>query len=131
MQVSFTVFGKVMGKPRPKVTLRGGKHAYTPKSYRGYEERIAKAYLEATEKRFKGPVWVRVDVYRALPKSRPKSVESEFDVFKPDMDNILKACLDALNGVAYDDDNQVVQAIIVKHRRKRIEEHMDIRIGDL
>ena len=30
---------------------------------------------------------------------------------KPDMDNILKAVLDALNKVAYEDDKQVVELI--------------------
>ncbi len=33
---------------------------------------------------------------------------------KPDGDNILKVVLDALNGLAYDDDKQVVKMGIIK-----------------
>lgn len=33
---------------------------------------------------------------------------------KPDGDNILKVVLDALNGLAYDDDRQVVKMGIIK-----------------
>lgn len=33
---------------------------------------------------------------------------------KPDADNILKAVLDALNGVAYEDDRQVVEVLCIK-----------------
>ena len=33
---------------------------------------------------------------------------------KPDGDNILKVVLDALNGLAYDDDRQVVKMCIIK-----------------
>ena len=33
---------------------------------------------------------------------------------KPDIDNIIKAVLDALNGIAYKDDTQVVQVMAQK-----------------
>ena len=32
----------------------------------------------------------------------------------PDIDNVLKAVMDALNGVAYEDDKQVVEVICRK-----------------
>ena len=35
-------------------------------------------------------------------------------VKKPDCDNIAKAILDALNGLAYEDDSQIVSAVILK-----------------
>ena len=34
--------------------------------------------------------------------------------FKPDADNILKSVLDALTGVAYEDDSQVTTAVVRK-----------------
>ena len=52
-----------------------------------------------------GPVAVFVDVYR--PRRRG------------DLDNILKAILDALNGVAYRDDEQVEQINAQRYDDKR------------
>ena len=34
---------------------------------------------------------------------------------KPDCDNIAKVILDALNGIAYHDDSQVVELVVHKH----------------
>lgn len=50
---------------------------------------------------------------------QPKRIERERDTTKPDIDNVLKAVLDALNGVAYKDDSQVVEVRVVKHDRTR------------
>ena len=52
-----------------------------------------------------GPVAVFLDVYR--PRRRG------------DLDNILKATLDALNGIAYRDDEQVQQITAVRYDDKR------------
>tara|TARA_R110000868_G_scaffold125116_1_gene330759 strand:- start:426 stop:767 length:342 start_codon:yes stop_codon:yes gene_type:complete len=52
-----------------------------------------------------GPVAVFLDVYR--PRRRG------------DLDNLLKATLDALNGIAYRDDEQVEQINAVRYDDKR------------
>jgi Holliday junction resolvase RusA-like endonuclease len=36
-------------------------------------------------------------------------------VKKPDLDNIAKICLDALNKLAFDDDSQIVALRVEKH----------------
>ncbi|MEG1247059.1 RusA family crossover junction endodeoxyribonuclease, partial [Gordonibacter sp.] len=66
-----------------------------------------------------GPVSVTIDVFRALPNSRPKRVAYEPDTVSPDADNIAKAVLDGLNGIAYEDDRQVVELHVRKHNRMR------------
>ena len=76
------------------------------------------------------PVAVRIDVYRALPKDRPRRIDSEPDTIAPDVDNIAKAVLDGLQDKtaqdgrvvqrgAYANDKQVVALTIVKHDRIR------------
>jgi Holliday junction resolvase RusA-like endonuclease len=65
------------------------------------------------------PVHITIRTARPLPKSRPKSVESEPDTYKPDWDNLGKLVCDALNGVAWHDDAQVTELHAVKHRRRR------------
>ena len=95
---------------------RKGCHIYTPQQTIDEERAVGLAYKG---QKYEGPVSVRIDVFRALPASRPKSVLEEPDTTMPDADNIAKAVLDGLNGIAYDDDKQVVELHVYKHDRVR------------
>ena len=64
-------------------------------------------------------VRVSITTFRPLPASRPKRVDSEHDTTKPDVDNIAKLVLDALNGVAWVDDTQVTDLQVIKEDRER------------
>lgn len=129
--VSFDVFGKVRGKGRPRFTRSW--RPYTPKSTRDYERDIRDAFENATGRPpepFSGPIAVCIMTYRQLPKSAPKSVLSEPDTHKPDIDNVAKIVLDALNGVAWDDDAQVVRLTVSKLDRTRSPERLSISITE-
>lgn len=129
--VSFDVWGKVRGKGRPRFT-RGGD-AYTPKLTRDYEMAIREAFENAPgrpQEPFSGPIAVCIMTYRQLPKSTPKSVISEQDTHKPDIDNIAKIVLDALNGVAWEDDAQVVSLTVSKLKRIRSPERLSVIITE-
>ena len=110
----------VKGKERPRFS-RSGKHVYTPSKTAKAEREIRKAFIAAGG--VKAPKGVEVAVHittvRPLPKSRPKRIESEPDICRPDVDNISKAVLDALNGVAWEDDAQVTELVIGKCERMR------------
>lgn len=123
--MEFTVWGRVVGAARPRVTRNG---TYTPKRTREYRRLVRDAFTASGGRKLSGPLDVRIDVYRELPKSRPKRVTSEPDTFKPDIDNIQKNVLDALNGLAWDDDAQVVHVDAWKHPRERRDEHLVVRI---
>ena len=64
------------------------------------------------------PVSVRIDADYPMPKSWSKRQKDEargtYCENKPDLDNVEKAVLDALNGVAWDDDKSVVVLIARK-----------------
>ena len=45
----------------------------------------------------------------------PKTVKREAPWVKPDLDKLIRAVLDGLTGVAYEDDCQVIQIIASKH----------------
>lgn len=60
------------------------------------------------------PVEVIVHVYEQLPKTKK---DPEPFTVKPDIDNILKAVMDGLNGRAYRDDKLIVHAECWKHDR--------------
>ena len=126
----FTVKGKVQGKARPRVTARNGfAHAYTPKNTKDYEKAIRSAYIASGGKKYTEALEVVIYTYRPLPKSRPKKIITELDTCKPDVDNIAKVVLDALNGVAYDDDKQIISLAVFKMPRTRdIEERIEVFI---
>lgn len=114
MKIHFSVFGKPMGKARPRFTMTG--HAYTPAATREYEQRVKEAYLESakTSHFSDRPVAVKIMAFYPIPSKANKAQRTAMErlevypTSKPDCDNIIKIICDALNGVAYRDDAQVV-----------------------
>ena len=135
-RIEFTVTFAA-GKKRHRLDRRNAR-MYTPDDTIRNERAIAAACAEAMaeagiESLAFGPhepVILNVDAYRPLPESRPKSVTSEPDTYKPDSDNEGKLVMDALNGLVWADDAQVVDLHVVKHPRVRGQaERMDISIA--
>lgn len=125
MKAMFTVFGTPQGKERPRMTKRG--HTYTPEKTREYENLVKAEYDRQCKGRFFGevgelkmPIKVYIAAYFNIPKSFTKGKKSaaEYNIIrptkKPDSDNIAKVICDALNGVAYLDDTQVVHLVVDK-----------------
>lgn len=110
----------VKGKGRVRFVKQTGR-TYTPDATAEAMERIRQAYIAAGGA--KAPEGAEVSVHittlRPLPKSRPKRIESEPDIYKPDVDNIAKLVLDALNGCAWHDDTQVTELVVGKCERVR------------
>lgn len=120
----FVVPGDPVGKGRPKFSTRGGfVRAITPEKTANFENLVRMEY----ESQCKGIFFdssqalrLVVDVFRMPNKSAKKrSIPAMLsgDIRpgkKPDMDNIIKAIQDALNRVAFDDDNQIVEVAIRK-----------------
>lgn len=108
--VSFTVDGKPVPKGRPRVTRYG---TYTPKSTQGFETAVRAAWLECGENPFKDgeALDVMVNAYYPIPSGTAKSKRQKLHLApylkRGDIDNIIKAVLDALNGYAYKDDSAV------------------------
>ena len=67
-----------------------------------------------------GPCCLSIDAYFEVPKSKSKKFREaalsglEYPTKKPDIDNIIKAIQDALNGLAYKDDALIVRLHTVK-----------------
>lgn len=123
---SFTYYGEVRGQKRPRFSKFG---TYKDKKDREYENAIRDAYINSGGGNFgRSAIVMRIDVYREIPKSRPRYVRYEMDTFKPDATNIAKSVEDALNGIAYDDDKQIVSITVNKHQRRRNPEHMVVTI---
>lgn len=125
MRISFVVPGRPQGKGRPRFTTRGG-HArtYTPEATASYENLVKitamQALVDLPEWSKDGQFALRIEAYFAVPKSKPKAYRDMAlnDIIqpttKPDMDNIIKSICDALNGVLWHDDKQVVWVLANK-----------------
>ena len=116
-QVMFSVEGTPIGKGRPKFARRGNfVSTYTPTKTRDYETLIAEAARLAmsTAEPLKTPVaayiYITVPIPQSYSKKRSKACldGSERPCKKPDCDNIVKAFLDAMNKIVYEDDSQIV-----------------------
>ena len=125
MMVEFMVLGAPKGKERPRAAkLRDRTILYTPKKTKDYEREIATAYRTQCRGIFSGAVAIEIHAYYEIPKSASRKrvldmvSDRERPTKKPDGDNIAKAVCDALNGVAYKDDSQVVDLTVRKYYSK-------------
>lgn len=120
VQRQITIPGKPLGKQRPRVLKTG--IAYTPKQTVNYETFVKQLYFEQyhREKPFEGPVRVRIVAYMPIPQGTSKVKKTDMmrgiirPTKKPDVDNIIKIIADALNGMAYQDDKQIVSCTVEK-----------------
>lgn len=124
--VRFTVPGQPKGKARARTVRRGGgkSFSYTPEGTVLYENLIKTCYLQdAGHVLFNDgqPLAVDIIAFYEVPKSYSKKKKQEmldgqlYPTKKPDIDNIAKCVLDALNKLAYRDDTQVVRLHTEKH----------------
>lgn len=123
--------GKVVPKGRPRV----GKNAvYTPEKTRQFETAVKEAGKEqmAAQKKWalSGSVEVDLTIYDEIPASWESWMkvlgvsQYTFKNDRSDLDNKAKAIFDALNGVAYKDDKQIVRMIV----SRRYSDHDGFRL---
>ena len=98
------VLGDVIPAARPRFS---GRRCYQPKRNAEYRARVQEAARAAMAGRepMTGEICAAVRVYRKY-----KASARNFG----DVDNFLKAIFDALNGICYDDDKQIVRCEIQK-----------------
>jgi len=114
-----TVYGVPVAQGRPKF-FRRGDHvgAYDPKKSRNFKSGIRIQALEQLSQGGtvpplnEGPLSMQVHVYLPRPKTLPKRIIHH--IKRPDADNIAKGCKDALKGVVYKDDSQIVELLVRK-----------------
>lgn len=115
--MQFVVEGEPVPKSRPR--FANGR-AYTPKRTKDYEQKVREAY---TGDMYPAgiPLKMLITAYLAIPKSATVKVSDGMrkghlrPVKRPDADNIAKSITDALNGVAYADDKQIVRLTVAKY----------------
>jgi Holliday junction resolvase RusA-like endonuclease len=111
--------GEPVAQPRVKVSTRGGfARAYVDAKHpiHAYKQAIRLACVNAGGELLDGPVEVRIACWFERPKghSKKRRQQREPKTTKPDLDNVGKAILDALNEIAYNDDGQVYRLTVEK-----------------
>lgn len=97
-------------QPRPRVCKNG--HAYNPDTADAWKNSIMQAVFAHAVKtgcdtRLEGPVYVKMLFVLPRPKRRKHDLFSDV---RPDLDNYVKAVLDALTDIkVWNDDGQVAQ----------------------
>lgn len=122
MNCSFEIEGKIKGKGRPRFTNYGRfVKTYTPKETASYENLIKLQFkISCGDWYSELPLKMKITAVHGIVKSaskkdRARMLDGELKpTKKPDADNIVKIICDALNGVAYKDDTQVVELEIKK-----------------
>jgi Holliday junction resolvase RusA-like endonuclease len=121
--LTYMVEGNPVGKGRPKFARRGNfVSTYTPTKTRDYESVIKDAAQKAmgSNELLETPVTVAIYITVPIPQSYSKKRTEaclkglEKPIKKPDIDNIAKCFLDAMNDIVYKDDTQVLTLHITK-----------------
>lgn len=125
--MNFTIYGKPQGKARARTFYNpklGRSQSVTPEKTVLYENYIKQCFLEQSnpsERWFeKEPIKMTIIACFEIPKSTSKKDRERiaggklFPTKKPDADNIAKVICDALNGVAYGDDTQIISLTVCK-----------------
>lgn len=102
--IELFIEGRPIPKARARVTMGG--HAYTPKRTKEYEGLVKR---EAAEVMDGSPPTDRpVTVTVCVVFGHKTKTEADPHTSRPDLDNVVKSVTDALNGVVYLDDSQIV-----------------------
>lgn len=117
LMIKMTILGEPVAQHRPRITTVGKfPRMYKTAKDNTYREKL---YWEAKKLGIvpidrKIQVTVELDIFRPIPKSfsKRKVLEAQASVLrpttKPDIDNYIKQIFDALNGLIWEDDAQIV-----------------------
>ena len=117
----FEIVSEIKTKARPRATIiKGHARIYDPTNpiYENlvkmcYQRECRNVYFEKNE-----PVRATIQAYFKVPENKKKYVQAVIPiacVVHKDLDNIAKIVLDSLNGIAYDDDKQIVSLNVHKY----------------
>lgn len=124
LELEFIIEGKAKPKQSFRYTRAGIK--YTPKDVKQYAKDIQYSFYAQYPKwlpsmLYEKPLRAKIEVYKSIPKSfsktlKMKAIAGELrPLTRGDCDNYSKGILDALNGIVYPDDRQIVELSVYKY----------------
>lgn len=98
--------------PVPKGRPRFGRgRTYTPSRTKIFESELSALMQDQAQEVESGALKVELVFYMR----RPKTVKRKYPSVKPDLDNLIKGCCDAANGILWNDDAQIVTMTVSKY----------------
>ena len=134
--IVFTIPGTPVGKGRPRFARRGAVvTTYTPEKTASYENLVKVKAEEAMVGRelIAGAVAVTILLFITPPaswsnKKMLQALNHEIlPTTKPDIDNVIKGILDAMNEIVWNDDKQVVDVTIRKRYANTARATVEVR----
>lgn len=119
-QLHFDLPIKIAPKGRPRLGKNG---FYTPRKTRLSEYDIKQFIRQKFEH---APITGAVSVSLTFVRAKSKNIKRKYPSTRPDIDNLCKTALDAMNGIVYLDD-----ALIVELHTKKIYGQQDALIIDI
>ncbi|WP_337952360.1 RusA family crossover junction endodeoxyribonuclease [Mitsuokella jalaludinii] len=141
MAYDLVIPGEAVPQGRPRF---GHGRTYDPpksRKYKEYVRRLARKNMpsDALGRPLTCPVRLTCVIYRAVPKSwsRRKRADAIADKIRPttrpDVSNVIKGIEDALNGVWYADDSQIVEYGVIGKwyaEEPRVYVRLDTEVND-
>ena len=121
MKLTFDI--EPVEQARPRATRMGrGIRLYDPKKVSVYKKQLAMmCKFQYKDQPLSGQLIVSLKFYRHIQKSLSKKerklrlIGAHRPTVKPDVDNYIKSTLDGLNGLLWEDDNQIVKIVAEKY----------------
>lgn len=136
--IVFHVPGQPVGKGRPRIgRVAGHARMFTPEKTASYESTVKLFASQAMAGRplLDGAVRVTLHIACQIPASWSQKKQASaaaggvMPTTKPDVDNVEKAIFDAMNGIVWKDDVQVVS--VVKDKRYGSAPGVSVRVEEL
>jgi len=109
--------GRARARARKSASGRDYSQIYTPPESAAFEDRVSMFARDAGAEVLDGPVSLTARFWFEWPRSKWRKTRAREEAWKDtgkDVDNLVKAIMDGLNGVAYYDDRQVAVLIVQK-----------------
>lgn len=124
--IDMVIYGKPVAKARPRFgrSKSGKPVTYTSFETRKYEQEVKTLAQVAMfgKEMLEGPVRVKITAFFN------HKTKTGYHTSRPDLDNIIKAILDGLNGVIFADDSAVAEIVASK---KYGEERVEVQIENV
>lgn len=105
--IKLQIYGDPVPQGRPRAFRRGNFIGmYDPEKSRDWKNSIKLQAIAQKAPMLAGALSMTIQFMLKRPKTLPKKVIHH--VKKPDVDNLVKAVKDALRGICYQDDSQIV-----------------------